>query len=89
MIPYDFTQKAKREIKKLSKEDQKRIFEKLEFYLKSPNPLDFAKFIGRRKGIPIYRFRIGGWRVIFDWEEGKRILITKIKPRKTKGLYRF
>ena len=89
MIPYDFTQKAKKELKRLSKSEQRRIIEKLEFYLTHPNPLSFAKFIGRRKGIKVYRFRIGDWRVIFDWENGKSILITKIKPRKTKGLYRF
>ena len=89
MIPYDFTQKATKELKKLSRAEQRRIIEKLEFYLSQANPLSFAKFIDRGKGIKVYRFRIGDWRVIFDWEEGKSILITKIKPRKTKGLYRF
>jgi len=89
MIPYDFSQKAREQIKKIAQDDQKRIIEKVEFYLSTPDPLSFAKFVGRRNGTKVYRFRIGDWRVIFDWEDGKSILITKIKPRKAKDIYRF
>ncbi len=89
MIPYDFSQKAGEQIKKISKDDQKRIIEKIEFYLSSPDPLSFAKFIGRRSDDKTYRYRIGSWRVIFDWEDGQSVFITQIKPRKSKDIYRF
>lgn len=88
MIPYDFSQTAREQIKKIPENDQKRIIEKVEFYLSTPNPLSFAKFVGRRNGIKVYRFRVGDWRIIFDWEDGKSIFITKIKLRKVKDIYR-
>jgi len=89
MIPYDFSQKAREQIEKMSEDDQRRIIEKVEFYLSAPDPLSFAKFIGRRSDIKVYRYRIGNWRVIFDWEDGKSIFITQIKPRKAKDIYKF
>jgi len=79
MIPYDFSQKAREQIEKMSEDDQ----------LSAPDPLSFAKFIGRRSDIKVYRYRIGNWRVIFDWEDGKSIFITQIKPRKAKDIYKF
>lgn len=80
MISYDFTKYAQGAFLKLPRNIQKRIIEKLEYYLGTPNPLIFAK---RLAGIstPTYRFQIGDWRVIFDWE-GNKILVTKVGHRR-------
>lgn len=80
MISYDFTGQAERLFLKLPKDVRARIIRKIEHYLKQPNPLIFAK---RIVGSPVasYRFQIGDYRVIFDWE-GDNILITKVGHRR-------
>ena len=80
MVSYDFTKRAERLFLKLPENVQQRIVEKLEFYLKSPNPLLFAKRLSG-SSTPAYRFQIGDYRVVFDWE-GNSILITKVGHRK-------
>lgn len=80
MIGYDFTKLAEREFLKLPKNIQDRIIKKLEFYLRSPDPLNFAK---RLTADPLasHRFQIGDYRVAFDWE-GNNILITRVGHRR-------
>lgn len=80
MIPYDFTRQAERMFLKLPRSTQQRILRKVESFLSQPNPLQFAN---RLVDSPVvsYRFRIGDYRVIFDWE-GTRILITKVGHRR-------
>ena len=80
MIPYDFTRQAERMFLKLPRSTQQRILLKIESFLSQPNPLQFAN---RLVDSPVasYRFRIGDYRVIFDWE-GTRILVTKVGHRR-------
>lgn len=75
-----FKKSAVRDLKKLPGEIQKRIILKLDFYTNSSDSLKFAeKLIDTRFGE--WRFRIGDYRVIFDVERG-RIIILKIGHRK-------
>jgi len=75
-----FSPQALRDLKKLGKQMQKRIIEKLEFFATSPEPLNFAeKLTDSNRGE--WRFRIGDYRVIFDLK-GKQIAILKIGHRK-------
>jgi len=80
MISYDFTHQAERMFLSLPKGIQQRIIHKVEHYLQEPNPLIFAK---RIVGSPAasYRFQVGDYRVIFDWEVN-HILITKVGHRR-------
>ncbi|MBU0571075.1 MAG: type II toxin-antitoxin system RelE/ParE family toxin [Candidatus Omnitrophica bacterium] len=80
MIGYDFTRQAARTFLKLPKSVQRKILLKIEHYLRQPNPLIFAK---RITGSPdaSYRFQVGDYRVIFDWESNG-ILITKAGHRR-------
>ncbi len=80
MINYDFTPQAERMFLRLPKVVQRRIIHKIEHYLRQPNPLVFAK---RIVGGPAasFRFQIGDYRAIFDWE-GNTILITKVGHRR-------
>lgn len=80
MIPYDFTGRAAKDLFGLPPNIKKKIINKLEFYLNSDNPLSFAK---RLTGVsqPVFRFRIDDYRVIFDWQ-GSKILVLKVGHRK-------
>lgn len=71
---------AVRDIKKLPKSVQRRIFEKLDFYAASNNPLRFAEFLADNT-LGGFRFRIGDYRVIFDIEN-RKIVILKIGHRR-------
>ena len=70
------TRKAETQLKAFPLQDQKRIEDKILFYITQDNPLSFAKFIGEKK----YRFRIGNYRAIFIVEDGI-IHIGKIEWR--------
>ena len=80
MILYNFTRQAERMLLKLPREVQLQIIHKLDHYLSQPNPLIFAKKIIGDK-LPSYRFQIGDYRAIFDWNP-KGILITKVGHRR-------
>ena len=80
MIRYDFTRQAERMFLGLPRDIQRRILLKVEHYLAQPNPLAFAKRIVGSP-VPSYRFQIGDYRVIFDWE-ADRILLTKVGHRR-------
>lgn len=80
MIAYDFTKYAEKEFLKLPKDIRRRIIKKVEFYLRSPNPLFFARHLVSDSHAS-YRFKIGDYRAAFDWE-GDRILITRVGHRR-------
>ena len=75
-----FSHQALRDLKKLGKQAQKRIIEKLEFFVSSPHPLNFAEKL-TDSTLGEWRFRIGDYRVIFDTKD-KQIIILKIGHRK-------
>ena len=58
-----FTVTARQHIKKLSRGNQKRIIEKLEFYALQPDPLQFSEPLS---GSNDYRFRVGDYRIRFE-----------------------
>ena len=71
-----FTRKAELQLENFPVADQKRIKDKILFYITQENPLIFAKFIGEKR----YRFRIGNYRAIFIVKDGI-IHIGKIEWR--------
>ena len=79
MIGYSFTKQADRQLRKFPLQVQKLIVNKLRYYLSTPHPLHYADSIEGEKG-KVYRFRMGDYRVIFDWE-GNHILVTKVALR--------
>jgi len=76
----EFSRSAFRELKKLPKGVQKRIIDKIEFYTEQKNPLIFAEHTTDFR-FGDYRFRIGDYRVIFDFTKDT-ISILKIGHRK-------
>jgi len=80
MYSYEFKQQAIRDLKKLPKDIQKKIIKKLDYFISAENPLSFAdKLIHFEIGS--FRFRIGDYRVIFDLE-GEKIIILTLGDRK-------
>jgi mRNA interferase RelE/StbE len=79
-MEYFFKPIAFKFLKKLPKNIQKIIIEKLDFYAKSVNPLKYSEPLND-KDLGDFRFRIGEWRVIFDIENNK-IIILLIGHRK-------
>lgn len=75
-----FSSSAFRQLSKLDKNVQKRITDKLGFYLSQDDPLDFAERLTDHQ-FGDWRYRVGDHRVIFDAERGK-IVILKIGHRK-------
>lgn len=75
MYTYEFKPQAIRDLRKLPKKIQRRIIKKLDFYISSQNPLFFADHLIHHD-IGEHRFRIGDYRVVFDVEEEKIIILT-------------
>lgn len=76
-----YTKKAEKDLISLSKDNQKRIANKMKFFASSDNPLKFAEPL-KDKLLGSYRFRIGNYRIIFDINRNKKeIIILKVKLR--------
>lgn len=74
-MDYYFKESAFKEFKKFPKNIQRRILQKLDFYVSLSDPLDFAEpLIDKKFGE--YRFRISDWRVFFDLEKDKMIILN-------------
>ncbi len=80
MFDYQFTNTSFKHFKKLSKDIQIRIIEKLDYFCKQDKPLDFTEVL-TRNDLGHYRFRIGVYRVTFDLED-KIIAIHDVGHRK-------
>lgn len=80
MYSYEFKRQAIRDLKKLPKDIQKKIIKKLDFFMSADNPLRFADRLIHFE-IGSFRFRIGDYRVIFD-VDGEKIIILTLGDRK-------
>lgn len=80
MYTWEFTTEATKDFKKLTFEIQKRIVKKLDYFIASGQPLKFADSLINYE-IGQYRFRVGDFRIIFDME-GKKIVVLAIGHRK-------
>ncbi len=73
--------RAKGNLRDLPKEVQSRIGKKLDYFLKTPNPLRYAEHL-TDKEYGEYRFRIGDYRVRFDIEQsGNETILTVLTIR--------
>jgi len=78
---YIFKKKALKEFAKLDKKTQERIIQKLDFYMSSWNPLQYAEKLTDPR-LWTYRFRIWKYRIVFDVdEEDKLIILLVIRTR--------
>jgi len=78
------TKKAKGDFLALEKDTQKRVANKLSFYISNSDPISYAKKLKDSKR-GTYSFRIGDYRAIFDIDSQGNIIILiilRIKHRK-------
>jgi len=81
MFSVDFSDKAKRFLKKLDKHIASRIIDKLENLKENPVPSDTV-FIGRENRDKVFRYRIGDYRALYKLKDSEKIvLVTKIDKR--------
>jgi len=73
----NFTKRALKDIKDLSKDDRTRVFDRIE-NLKDNLSGDVKKLTNH---VPEYRMRCGNWRVLFE-VNGSEIIIHRILNRK-------
>ncbi len=71
---------AVKSIQKLNPQIRKRLKSKLEFFVSQDDPLSFAKPLTKPADAQ-YRFRVGSYRVLFDIERDK-IVILLVQHRK-------
>ena len=75
-----FSERARKEWNRLDHSTQEQLRKKLHFYLQSEQPLKFAERL-KDPGLGEYRFRIGDYRIIFDFE-GDKVLVLRVGHRK-------
>lgn len=81
MFSVDFSDKAKRFLKKLDKHLASRIVDRLENLKENSVPSD-AVFIGREGRDKVFRYRIGDYRALYKLKDSEKIvLVTKIDKR--------
>lgn len=79
-MTYELTPEARKGVKKLSPEIAEKIIKKLDYFVSSPNPLDFAESLVNYNAGQ-YRFRIGDYRVIFDVVDDD-LIVLKVGHRR-------
>jgi len=75
-----FTPHGQKDLEKLSRDLQKRILTKIEFFASQENPIFFAKPLGNLPQTT-HRFRVGDYRVAF-YVSGKTIYIDRVRHRR-------
>ena len=78
------TKKAKNDFISLEKKVQKKIANKLRFFIAGNHPMKYAKKLKDNR-LGSYRFRIGDYRTIFDVDKNGNIhllIILRVKHRK-------
>lgn len=81
MFSIEFSNNAKKFLKKSDKLTVERILEKIEKLKENFVPSD-AKFIGRHNRDKVFRIRIGDYRVLYKLKENEKlILVSDIDKR--------
>jgi mRNA interferase RelE/StbE len=75
---------ARRQIKKLPNDIQKKVVEKLEELALEPRPDGVKKLEGSDD---LYRVRLGKYRIIYEIQDGL-LLVTVVKVKHRKNVYR-
>lgn len=75
MYSYEFTRQAAKDLERLPKDLQQIIVKKLDYFVNSGKPLQFAAYLINSE-IGQYRFRMGDYRVVFDLENETLIILT-------------
>ena len=75
-----FSERARKEWSRLERTVQNQLRKKINYYLQSGQPLQFAEKL-QDPALGEYRFRIGDYRIVFDLE-GDAIFVLRVGHRK-------
>ncbi len=81
-MPYTVTIKrqAQKKLQSLPRNERIRLAEKINQL--GQNPDDSGLDTKRLAGTPLYRLRVGDWRIIYDRQDAVKVItIEKVKPR--------
>ena len=81
-MPYTIVMRrqAQKKLQSLPRDERIRLAEKINQL--GHNPDDPALDTKRLAGLPLYRLRVGDWRIIYERQDAVQIIaIEKIKPR--------
>lgn len=76
----EFTKSSIKDIQKLDRQIAKRIKKKIEYFVESGNPLQYAANLTKSSDAQ-YRWRVGDYRILFD-EKDKVITVLHIQHRR-------
>ncbi len=75
-----FTKKAEKELGRLDAQTRKRIAMKLQYYLEQEDSLEYARPLVH-SSLGSFRFRVGHYRIAFD-KEGLKYIVVSVIHRK-------
>ena len=79
MNSINWTRKAVKQLGKLAKADQGKIYDAAQALAHMPNVQNVKALVRHQYG---YRLRVGNYRVLFDWDGAVRIVnIEEVKKR--------
>lgn len=82
MYRYELTKRAQRDLDKLSNDDLERVVAAIRGLEVNPRPHGVKKIRG-----PVYRIRVGGWRVVYAVFEKDQLVIVGKVARRSKRTY--
>lgn len=88
MLIDDYSNQAKKFLKKVDKDLRKRISNKVDGLLNSPFGYGSKKIRGKDFGDCVYRIRIGTHRILYEVDFDKNVLFV-IKIEKRSGVYKI
>ncbi len=81
-----YTKKSLKDLQKLDRPTSKKIIIKMRYYANQNNLLSFAKKLNPPFD-NLYRFRIGNYRVVFEVNKSKVMLLVVLKIGHRKDIY--
>ena len=87
-IKIEYTNKAIKELTKLSRSDAQKIVKKIDFYATQKDPLVYAKKL-KPPFNNLFRFRVGEYRVIFNMDnDGNMTIFIVLGVKHRKDVYK-
>lgn len=75
----NWSRKAVKQLRKVSKADQPRIYDAVQVLANMPNVQNVKVLVNHQYG---YRLRVGNYRILFDWDGDVKIVsIEEVKKR--------
>ena len=74
-----WTRKAVKQLRKVNKPDQAKLYDAVQVLAHMPNVQNIKTLVNHQYG---YRLRVGNYRILFDWDGGVKIVnIEEVKKR--------